>query len=312
MRTWTHRGLFAVAALATGAAPVFGSVEPGRYILGPGTTFSHGCYEPCLCPIFFSGEVSGEMTIGEPAIGDVFDFYPITGIAWTITMGDGAGDMTATGSGTYQVTNFGDIQHELISFELTFTGGILDGQTLDFFSELQPADPRPGISIPVSVNGMFCLDTVFEVVAQPAALAVPVHYTLGLSSSYQQGCHGVCDCLLEPRRRMVGGFDLTLIKDLGTVIEYELDGIDFTVHRAMPGDEKITITGSGTYTIINGIAGPSHEMVLELSINGGDPITFDQELANTTTFFPEIDIALDMGDLECFDIILTLHADPAP
>jgi hypothetical protein len=152
----------------------------------------------------------------------------------------------------------------------------------------------------------------FGLSAQPAGFTTPVKYEVGAGSTYQEGCHEPCDCPIEDRRAMRGTWDLIELSNNGTVAEYAIENVDLTVRRTTQDGEDMSIVGSGTYTVIQGIAGPVHEMELALSIDGNEFIVFDQEPEPATTGFPDIDISVDLFDLVCFDIVLTFNASPAP
>jgi hypothetical protein len=121
--------------------------------------------------------------------------------------------------------------------------------------------------------------------ADPARL-----YKLTDSSRFETGCFTVCDCavLARPLR---GTFDIRWFLPDST--------------------PNVSISGSGTYRV-GGEVAVQHQMVLDLSVDGGPIQRFDSGLVTTTNGFPAIEIRIPLhGDSACFDTVLVVHAEPA-
>ena len=127
------------------------------YGLEPGSTFSRGCFPPCLCPIFSTGEIRGTYLLTFDHFDPLFDYYVIDRVDWIVTIrGE---EVRITGSGAYRIGGEFARQHQLTlalrigndSLELFDSGLILGGAG---FPNM--------INIDVSIRGMRCFDTVIE------------------------------------------------------------------------------------------------------------------------------------------------------
>jgi hypothetical protein len=101
------------------AAAVLGSTfvsSPARsdsavtkpYALTTGSTFSQGCFPPCLCPVFISNDVRGTFNLTPLPVGAPFEVFSVTDVNWRVKIGER--DIPITGSGTYMRIGF---QHRL-------------------------------------------------------------------------------------------------------------------------------------------------------------------------------------------------------
>lgn len=295
--------------LAAASAPAADPGNAGGKILrlDERASFQHGCFDPCLCPLGPVLPVRGVFVLGPAVIGDVVNFHEITDVYWRAGDGDQALH-TITGSGSYRITNFGDERRHALDLQLSVDGAPAQA----FFSDFVPIDGGASFfDIPVSVNGVYCLDTLIRVSARPVPPIEVTRYALRRGSTYQQGCFDPCDCLLEPRRPLRGRFDLIPLGDAGTYREFAIARARFFAPGgADTADALLRLTGAGHYLLIQGFAGPAHAMELELGLDGGPPERFDQELSNTAATFPSIRIQLDTSELVCFDRVLRLRAEP--
>ncbi len=82
-----------------------------------------------------------------------------------------------------------------------------------------------------------------------------------------------------------GTFVLTPSVSGGTYFEYDISDVNWYLNR---GGEESHITGSGTYTRISGFAGWWHQLELDLSIDGADPVHFDSGGENGGEKFPDL------------------------
>jgi hypothetical protein len=138
--------------------------------------------------------------------------------------------------------------------------------------------------------------------ADPARL-----YKLTDSSRFETGCFTVCDCavLARPLR---GTFGLEPAAPGPLFDEYRVVDIRWFLPDSTP---NVSISGSGTYRV-GGEVAVQHQMVLDLSVDGGPIQRFDSGLVTTTNGFPAIEIRIPLhGDSACFDTVLVVHAEPA-
>jgi hypothetical protein len=187
------------------------------------------------------------------------------------------------------------------------------GEPVSFFSDFVPVSSNDVlIDIPVSVNGMFCYDTVINIHAKPVQLHEVQRYRLNNSSHFQQGCFDPCDCPLEMPRSMTGTFLLVPIFEGGTYDVYTVVCADFRVPGLQNSGGAMHMKGFGRYTLIQGFAGPMQAMDLKLSFDGGPLESFDAELENIEPIQAGISVVIDMNGQECFDKVLSIDALPMP
>ena len=136
-------------------------LQDGTYRLRAGSTFSRGCFSPCMCPLFTTTNIQGTFVVTFTRSDGLFDYYAITDVNWTVVIGGEARHIS--GSGIYQIGGEFALQHRL-RLDLT-----MDEQTNTFDSGLIPtSDVIPKIDVIVSIHGMFCFDTVVNVQSAPA------------------------------------------------------------------------------------------------------------------------------------------------
>lgn len=301
--------LVATTSLTHAQITVSGDHAGTIYRLNDIATYQEGCFDPCLCPVWMEYAVRGTFVFGPSMPGNVVDFREITGIYWRVYSGDVVVH-TITGTGMYRVTNFDPDQQHALDLDLS-----IDGEPPQhFFSDFTPVAANGGtIDLPVSMNGVYCYDIVIRVSASPVPTHEVTPYKLLRGSSYQIACFDPCDCVSQQPRAMSGRFSLVPLIDYGTYAEYAIVNARFGVHSPLAVQPMQTLlNGAGSYTLIQGFAGPAHAMDLGLVLNGDLPLHFDQELENTSTLFPHINIAVDTNDLVCTDTVLRIRARPLP
>ena len=134
----------------------------------------------------------------------------------------------------------------------------------------------------------------------------PRPYKLSESSQFQTGCFTICDCAVFSRA-MGGTFGLELVAPGPLFDEYRVHDVRWFLDDPTAAP---TITGSGTYRL-GGEVAVQHQMVLDLSIDGGPVVRFDSGLVTTTNGFPSIEIRIPLhGDSACVDTVLVIHAAP--
>ena len=95
-------------------------------------------------------------------VGDVFDFYEVTGVKFKVQRASGE-VVEIAGSGTYAVSTIADLQR----MELTLVVGN-EPPTLYQSGEVPGGSAFPMIALSISINGGFCQDTVLDIHAKPA------------------------------------------------------------------------------------------------------------------------------------------------
>lgn len=276
------------------------------YRLNDTATYQAGCFDPCLCPVGQQLAVRGTFSLGPGTPGNVVDFHEVSGVNWRVVADDTVLH-TIRGSGVYRISNFGPDRFHSLDLDLS-----IDGQPVQhFFSDDQPVSANDGrIDLQVSVNGVYCFDIVIRVDASPVPDSNIRPYQLIPGSTYQIACFDPCDCVSQEPRPLRGKFNLVNLFDTGTYAEFAMVDVRLGTQSPSIVDMMLTLAGSGHYTLIQGFAGPAHAMELDLTINGDALFHFDQELENTDTQFPAIDIVVDMNEQVCTDTVLTLKARP--
>jgi hypothetical protein len=163
MRSVARRVLWIAAASAGFAAGLLVPNAAGAaltYRLGPGSNYQEGCFDPCLCPIMMRGDVSGTFVATPVRVPDErFLDFAIRDVRWFVR---GPVPLRVVGSGTYRIDRAGSEQR----LELDLQVG--DDPVEHYDSGLVPVHARfPEIAVTISVHGMFCWDTVFELTARP-------------------------------------------------------------------------------------------------------------------------------------------------
>ena len=149
--------LFAAPSVAQGTDPATSRI----YRLLPTTTYQHGCFGPCACPILESGGVRGTFRLTPAGSDPLFDYYAVTDVNWRVPQG--ASDLRVTGSGTYRIGGEFARQHQL-SLDLK-----VDDRPVEHYDSglVAGGGSFPAIDIEISVHGRYCLDTVFDIHAKP-------------------------------------------------------------------------------------------------------------------------------------------------
>jgi hypothetical protein len=134
------------------------------YRLKSNSGFLQGCFGPCMCPVMISEPVRGTFFLTPSGFDGVFYTFAVTDVKWSFT--NNTGTTTVTGSGTYKSGGNGVMQQQL-SLYLQLDGGRVE----HFDSGLVTNSAAfPDIEVSISTNKQFCFDTVFNVIAFPAAM----------------------------------------------------------------------------------------------------------------------------------------------
>jgi hypothetical protein len=161
-----HRSrlIIAAAVLATATLPALSQVpdRPLLYRLEPTSTFKKGCFAPCMCPMQESSVLKGTFVLSLVSVGNMTDFYDVTGVHLKFQRSSGE-VVTVTGSGTYAVSTVADTQR----MDLTLVVGT-DPPTQFHSGDVPGGAAFPRIAIAISINGIFCLDSVVDMKSRPA------------------------------------------------------------------------------------------------------------------------------------------------
>ncbi|MBL8860061.1 MAG: hypothetical protein JNL28_16245 [Planctomycetes bacterium] len=173
---------FAALILAFVALPSSAqSSAPVIYGLGSASTYTEGCYPPCLCPIWFGGTPTGTLRLQFTATDPAgFDHYVVQSVAWTMdTFG-----VTHVVTGTGQYKRGGQV---VVQEQLTLDLSVDGAPTEHYDSGLvPPAATFPRIEIAISLNGMYCYDKVFSLDAAPIEA--------GVAYCFGDGSGTACPC----------------------------------------------------------------------------------------------------------------------
>ena len=286
----------AVLGLAATTAPA--EAPAGElYRLGKESTYQKGCFEGCACPVTPELPITGTFRLTSTGFDGLFEHYDVTEVNWVVSLG-GEG-FHLTGSGTYRIGGEFAVMQQLVLDLST------NGQEPEHFDSGLVAGGAgfPLIDIVITINQMYCYDTVIHVVARPWPA---VAYRLGRDSTYQEGCFDPCDCpILEPLP-MTGTFALTLAESNSLGQTYAVTDVAWDVAF---GDQVLHITGAGTYQI-GGEFALVHRLQLDLSTNGEPPRHFDSGQVPGGYEFPAIDIEISMNNLVCYDVLMHVRAKP--
>jgi hypothetical protein len=134
-----------------------------------------------------------------------------------------------------------------------------------------------------------------------------VLYTLEPSTTFQEGCVGPCMCPVMLSERVAGTFVLVPTAPDPLFANYNLNEISWT---ALDSNGTIAhqITGQGTYRL-GGEVAETHQLVLDISIDGGSPQHLDSGLVPGGSEFPLINIPVSRGT-SCFNIWMNIVAAP--
>jgi hypothetical protein len=136
--------------------------------------------------------------------------------------------------------------------------------------------------------------------------AGPIVMQLTPDSSFQSGCFPPCLCPIQLVPGMSGTLTFTLVETNPLFATH-----DVTADLTVPGEPPRSLKGSGTYRV-GGEVLIVQELALELSLDGAVPERFQSGQVPGGGDFPAaLDISVSIGQRECFDTVLDLHARPA-
>ena len=308
------RTLFALVvtlAAAVGAVRAqtdLATTSTGIYRLDKGSTFQRGCFEPCLCPILAEVPVRGTFNLIPTGFDGLYQNYKITDINWTVSLGNP--ELRITGSGTYRVGGEFAILQEL-SLDLLVGGG--PAQHFDSGLVL-PGAQFPSLSATISVNKMYCFDTVIVVNASPVPLAEIHPYRLLHDSTFQRGCFGACDCALGLPQPVYGTFALVDMRQDPALAEFLTEFAVVNVRWATssaldPAATTVPIRGFGMYRQ-GGEFALFERLGLDLTVDGEPQTHYDSGQVPVGASFPRIDTSISINNLVCYDTLIHVDAWP--
>jgi len=273
---------------------------PVLYSLSPKSTWQQGCFPPCMCPAGVELPIYGTFKLTDLGFSTWYNHYLVTDVDWTVETADGK-PLRLTGSGSYMIGGDFVLDQRLI-LDLSTNGGAPER----FDSGWVIGGGLPRIDLTVSINQMYCHDTVIHVIAASVPLPPPVLYRLLPRSTYQEGCFGLCDCVLYPESRITGTFRLSLGDSNPLYQTYTITDVNW---YSFAGTQPRHLTGKGIYTI-GGEVALTQRLELDLMVNGETPEHFDSLMVPGGAIFPLIDVNVTIGQLTCFDRPIHLVAAP--
>jgi hypothetical protein len=122
--------------------------------------YSRGCYDPCACPITTADGMRGTMVLRRIGENQLFTTYAVENVH-LVPFFFGGWSARLTGSGTFRTGGeFARVQE--MQLDLRTDGGPPE----HFFSGVVVASKDlPELDITLSINGMYCFDTVIRIVA---------------------------------------------------------------------------------------------------------------------------------------------------
>lgn len=294
--------------LAQATAPIV------TYRLGPGSTFERGCVAPCSCAYRAPIPIRGTFNLTRQTVGPLYTDYTVTNVAWQMvdTTASNAASQTIkiTGSGTYRVGGEVAVTQQLM-LDL-----VVDGGAVQHFDSgvVAGGSQFPAIDISVLATTPPCLTTTIHVNAKPLPAPPSVPYSLSKASTYQHGCFDPCACPVSEVRPIGGGFMLTPTPSTSSNLfaTYAVSQVDWiTVEPGTGTTTPIHITGAGTYRISVGSTTPSHELVLDLSVDGAKPIHLDSGLVPGGGDFPAMEIQISTDPSQCVRTVIVVQARPS-
>jgi hypothetical protein len=316
--------VISVAIAASSPAQLFADLATRTatvYHLSPAAAYTKGCFPPALCPIMFQGTVRGTMALApiyNPRPASTIVDYRMDDVNWLVRLkNDEANELRVTGSGVLHRLEPSASGAQRLELDLT-----IDGQPVQHFDSgwVQPTVNFPEIDLTVSINMMVGFDMVFRVAAAPVPATEIFEYYLDVGSTHQVGCWSPCECPVQSPQPMIGTFALVPIPPAtssGTqpeqVNEYAVVNVRWTV--LTPAGVQTSYQGFGFYR--RNVPGPwanpvpGQRMFLDLRTSSSAAlVSFDSGVVLTPVVFPNIDIAMSIHGLVCFDTLIHLKASP--
>jgi hypothetical protein len=141
------------------------AAEIHPYALLPESTFQRGCFPPCDYALGAPQPISGAFALVDLGRGPLFAEFAVVNVKWLAAGAPGSPDLAVRGVGTYRVGGAFAAQQQL-SPDLR----VGDEDLTHFDSGLVVGGGEfPRIDSQISIQELFCFDTVIDVHARPAA-----------------------------------------------------------------------------------------------------------------------------------------------
>ena len=164
---------------------------------------------------------------------------------------------------------------------------------------------RIALSLPARVLGLV-LAVAAAAPAGAQSTTSPTLYRLEAGSSFSRGCYGPCQCPVFTTQDIRGTYTLALDHVDPLFTWYRVEKVNWVVAL---GGVDTRVTGSGTYRV-GGEVALQQQMKLTLTIGDEGAQTFDSGLVSGGGSFPEIDIAMSMNGMSCFDTVIDIRSKP--
>jgi len=268
------------------------------------STYQYGCFAPCLCPVLTEMPVRGTFVLIPAGFDGLFTNFRVAEVNWTVAFGQP--ELRITGAGTYRIGGEFALQQQL-----TLLLKIGDQPEQKFDSGVVPAGDVlfPALSVPVSLNGGVCFDTVITVNALPVPLEEIRPYSLTSESTFQRGCFDPCDCALGPKLPVTGTLGLVPLRRDPFVTEFavvnarwQIGAVDGTTLRTIP------IRGFGTYWT-GGDFALQQQLSLDLIVDN-EPQTHYDSGPVLGSSYPRLRVPISINGGVCFDTVINVLARP--
>ncbi len=283
------------------------AISPQIYRLAKTSTYQHGCFAPCLCPVMEQGSEEGTFVLTPSGSTGLFKNFAVSEVNWTVTLP--SGPIRVTGSGTYKVGGGVPVQQDL-SLDL-----VVGSNTVQHFDSglVAGGGDFPRISATISINGVYCLDTVFMIDASPVPISEIQSYRLFPGSTFQRSCSGPCACPIGAQLPMQGTFSLVELDSDPLFANYAVVMVDWLVapDGSSNASSYLPVTGSGMYRL-GGEVAVEQQMSLDLMVGQQPPVLFDSGLVPGGQAFPRINVKLVNGAGSCVTTAMGIYARPAP
>lgn len=289
-------------SLGVGDGAVFRLTDKSEY--------QEGCFEPCMCPIMAVQNMRGVMRLTYDASSDGVAVYRVHDVQIFVPRTDLP--ITFRGAGVYSIgsPSPATVIQQRLELDLTRDDADATADPIHFDSGWVPLQQSGRINITVSINNMYCYDTVLVIDADRVPDADIVPYALQPGSTFQRGCWDPCDCPIYQPLPMSGTFDLVPLSLTGTFDQYVVVHADWHVATDNAQTSWIPIEGFGLYTRFSEVA-VQQRMLMAMTVGDEAPALFDSGSVVTADQFPLIDVLMSINGLNCFDTALHVIAAPA-
>src|SRR6185369_9583808 len=123
-----------------------------------------------------------------------------------------------------------------------------------------------------------------------------IPFQLGDEAAMEAGCFAPCLCPVLIRSGLQGTFVLDPVESDGTFNHYVIHDVQWQFKSEQT---TVTVTGSGTYKV----AGDQQQLVLDLSVAGGESQHYDSGLTGGGSSFPHLRLPIALNGFHCHDSV---------